>query len=143
MASNPLVGTWALVSTEWRRADGRHANPFGEGAVGILTYDDAGFMSAQIMRASRPALAPDSPAGIETAMSSAVAGYVAYFGRYTIEPGAKRVDHEVIGSAFPAWVGTTHQRHFETDGETLTLRQDFTTVDGVAVAAATTWRRVA
>jgi hypothetical protein len=45
------------------------------------------------------------------------------------------VNHEVTGGAFPAWVGTTHQQHLETAGETLTLRQDFTTVDGVAVAA--------
>jgi hypothetical protein len=144
MMDRRLVGTWALVATEWRRADGRHANPFGPDAVGVLTYDAAGNMAAQIMRAGRPSAADDhvgGHAGIEAAMAAAVPGYIAYFGTYTLDDdGVLR--HLVAGSAFPAWVGTEHARRYRVEGDELTLMQDFTTADGVAVAASTTWRRV-
>ncbi len=140
MIDERLVGTWALVATEWKRADGRHANPFGEGAVGVLIYDAAGSMSAQIMRGARPDAAGDR-AGIEAAMASAVPGYVGYFGTYTRD-GEGVLHHQVVGSAFPAWVGTEHARRYRIDGDRLTLMQDFVTADGVEVAASTTWQRV-
>jgi hypothetical protein len=141
MIDERLIGTWALVATEWKRADGRHANPFGADAIGILTYDAAGNMSAQIMREARPALPEGAHSGIEAAMAAAVPGYIAYFGTYeVVEPGL--AVHDVAGSAYPAWVGATHERRYVIEGDALTLMQDFTTVDGVAVSASTTWRRL-
>ncbi len=137
---NELIGTWAFVASEWKRADGKHANPFGAGSVGVLTYDAGGYMSAQIMRADRP-LGPDIAPTIDAAFASAVPGYLAYFGTYEISGAI--VSHTVIASSFPAWVGSQHHRRFEIDGDRLTLSDDLTTSDGVAVAASTTWRRVA
>ncbi len=139
---NELAGTWALVASAWRRADGRHANPFGAGAAGILSYDDAGNMSAQVMRADRPPPAAGQPAGIDTAMTSAGAGYIAYFGTYEIDGTRGVVTHTVIGSAFPAWVGGTHNRRFAIDGDRLTLSDSVTAADGTAVEASTTWQRI-
>jgi hypothetical protein len=141
--SNPLIGTWALVSTEWKRADGKHANPFGPGAVGILTYDAAGYMAAQVMRAERPPVPDTHARDIDAAMASAFAGYIAYFGTYEIDETASVVRHRVTASAFPAWVGGEHQRRFSFDGDRLTLSDDVTASDGVAVEASTTWQRVA
>ena len=143
MATNELAGTWALVATEWRRADGRHGNPFGSGAAGILTYDAAGNMSAQVMRADRPATPAGAPAGIDAAMMSAFAGYIAYFGTYEIDSARSVVTHTVIGSAFPAWVGSTPNRRFTIDGDRLTLSDSVTAADGIAVETSTTWRRIA
>lgn len=142
MTTNPLVGTWAFVASEWKRADGRHANPFGAGSTGILTYDATGNMSVQIMRADRQR-GPDLPPTIDAAFAAAVPGFLAYFGTYEIDESRRVVTHSVIASSFPAWVGTQHQRRFEIDREQLTLRDDLMTSDGVAVAAATIWRRVA
>jgi len=161
---NALTGTWALVASEWKRADGKHANPFGANAVGVLTYDAGGYMSAQIMRADRPPGTNIAPT-IDAAFASAVPGFLAYFGTYEIsaspplragqrlaleresgpasEAARGVVTHTVIASSFPAWVGGQHHRRFEIDGDQLTLRDDLTTADGVAVAASTTWRRVA
>ena len=139
--SNPLVGTWALVSTQWKRADGRHVNPWGDGASGILTYDDAGYMSAQLMRADRPEQPAGQPAGIDAAMAAAVPGYIAYFGTYAIR--GEVVEHTVIGASLPAWAGTVHRRRFTLSSAELTLRDDVVSSDGVAVEAATTWKRVA
>jgi hypothetical protein len=142
MGEERFVGTWALVATEWRRADGRHANPFGDGAIGILTYDEAGHVSAQIMRADRPSPAV-THAGIDTAAATAVPGYIAYFGTFDIDRAARVVTHHVLASAFPAWVGQDHARSFSFEGDRLTLSADVVSADGVAVAAATTWQRVA
>ena len=135
-----LIGTWALVATEWKRADGRHTNPFGSEAVGVLTYDASGNMAAQIMRAERP-MVEGAHAGIESAMASAYPGYVAYFGTYELDADGV-LQHHVVGSAFPTWVGADHARRYHIDDDTLTLMQDFTTADGVAVAASTTWQRI-
>ena len=142
MTTNELTGTWALVATEWRRADGRHGNPFGPNAVGVLMYDAAGNMSAQVMRADRPP-SPVEPAGIETAMMSAVAGYIAYFGTYEIDRANGVVRHDVVGSAFPAWVGGTHNRRFAIEGDRLTLSDSVVAADGTAVEASTVWERIA
>lgn len=142
MPASDLIGTWALISTEWKRADGTHANPFGEGATGILIYDASGYLSAQIMHAARPAADPGPPAGIDAAMAAAVPGYVAYFGAFAVDDVAGTVTHRVIGAAHPSWVGLEFARQFAIDGDVLTLRDSLTAADGVAVAAATSWRRI-
>jgi hypothetical protein len=138
---NDLIGTWAFVASEWKRADGKHANPFGEDARGMLMYDAAGYMSAQIMRAERPPAADFAPTS-DAAFASAVPGFLAYFGTYEIDAMRAVVTHRVIASTFPSWVGSQHHRRFAVEGDTLTLSDDLTTSDGVAVAAATVWRRV-
>jgi hypothetical protein len=139
---HPIVGTWAFVASEWRRADGRHANPFGEGAIGVLTYDDAGYMTVQIMRPDRPPLPEATPATLDQAFASGVPGFLAYFGTYEVDAAAGVVSHRVLASSFPAWVGASHHRRFEIAGDTLVLRDDLQAADGVAVAASTTWRRM-
>jgi hypothetical protein len=136
-----LQGTWALVATEWRRSDGRHANPFGAGAVGILIYDGAGNMSAQVMRADREPAAGNT--GIDTAMGNAFPGYIAYFGEYDVDEMNSTVRHRVVGAAFPAWVGNDVVRGFRLDGNTLTLTDNVVSADGVEVFASTTWQRIA
>jgi hypothetical protein len=140
--ANPLIGTWALISTEWRRADGRHANPFGDGAVGVLMYGAAGYMAAQVMRAERPEVPAEAARDIDAAMAGAFPGYIAYFGTYEIDEQADAVRHRVIASAFPAWVGGEHRRRFIIDNDRLTLTDDVLAADGVAVVASTTWQRV-
>jgi hypothetical protein len=139
--SDLLRGTWALVATEWRRADGRHANPFGANAVGVLIYDGAGNMSAQVMRAGRPAL--DGHSGIDTAMANAVPGYIAYFGEYEVDESQSTVRHSVVGAAFPAWTGHEVVRGYLLDGDILTLTDNVIAADGVEVFASTTWQRIA
>lgn len=143
MSAALLIGTWALVASEWRRADGRHANPFGAGATGILTYDAGGYMAAQIVRAARPAPDAGAPLTIDAAMAAAVPGVIAYFGTYEVDETAGVVVHHVIASAYPPWAGLTHRRRYSFERNTLTLADDLETADGVAVAASTTWERVA
>jgi len=103
-------------------------------------YDAAGHMCAQLMRAGRPPATDGAPSGIDAAMAAAVPGYIAYFGTYQIQDDV--VLHSVVGASLPAWAGTTHRRRFSVSGDTLTLRDSVVAMDGVAVEAATTWRRV-
>jgi hypothetical protein len=142
VSASELIGTWALISTEWKRADGKHANPFGQDAVGVLIYTASGYISAQVMRADRPAPGEDQPAGIDTAMASAFPGYVAYFGSFAVDAAAATVKHHVIGAAHPVWAGREFARRFEIEGDVLTLRDALIAADGVPVDASTTWKRV-
>ena len=141
MPQHAIVGTWALVSSEWKRADDLHANPFGAGSTGVLMYDASAHMSAQIMHADRPPVA-NAPSTIDVAFAVAIPGYLAYFGTYEVDEAAGAVSHNIIASSFPAWVGESNRRRYSIEGDTLTLRDDLTTADGIAVAAATVWRRV-
>src|SRR4051794_8129238 len=45
-----LLGAWRLVSWEAFDSEGQITYPLGRGAVGQLLYDQAGRMSAQLMR---------------------------------------------------------------------------------------------
>jgi hypothetical protein len=50
MASNPLIGTWRLVSWENTDANGHTSHPLGEDAVGYIMYNPDGYMFVAIMR---------------------------------------------------------------------------------------------
>src|SRR5882672_5916133 len=48
MGKEDFVGTWHLVSSEFRRADGAVTYPIGKDAVGLLIYTAEGYMAAQL-----------------------------------------------------------------------------------------------
>lgn len=56
MNVDSLVGTWRLVSFEVLDAEGRRAFPFGEDAVGFITYTADGRMAVQFASTNRPRL---------------------------------------------------------------------------------------
>ena len=53
MTSNPLVGTWKLVSWENRSLDGQVSYPLGEDAVGYISYSQDGYVFVAMMRSDR------------------------------------------------------------------------------------------
>jgi Lipocalin-like domain len=58
MTSNPLVGTWRLISWETRSVDGQKISyPLGKDAVGYIMYNEDGYMSVAIMRPNRVRIA--------------------------------------------------------------------------------------
>ncbi len=123
-AERPFVGTWHLLSSEFRLADGRVHYPLGHDATGLLIYDALGNVAAQLMQVGRRNLS----SGLETAerlatIQAAFDGYTAYFGTYTLHPDQSLIIHHVQASLFPNWVGTQQKRfyHFSDDGNQLTL----------------------
>ena len=121
MASNPLAGTWRLVSWENRSVvDGRVSYPLGEAAVGYLLYGDDGYMSVSIMSPERLVFAADDLlSGTHSERAQAASTYVAYCGRYEFR--GDTVVHRVELSLFPNWVGVEQERHVEVSEDTLTL----------------------
>src|SRR5215210_709745 len=76
-----LVGTWRLVSILDSLPDGRTASWMGEHPRGLLMYDAAGHVAAQLMDPARPhfrGIGADAP---DTAVRAADIGYYAYYGR--------------------------------------------------------------
>ena len=54
MTSNPLIGTWRLLSWENRRVeDGQVSYPLGKDATGYIMYNDDGYMFVAIMAPHR------------------------------------------------------------------------------------------
>jgi predicted ATPase len=80
MGKEDLIGTWHLVSSEFRHADGEVTYPIGKNAVGLLIYTAKGYMAVQLMRTDRPTFASnDAFQGTPEEIKAAYEGFTAYF----------------------------------------------------------------
>jgi Lipocalin-like domain len=142
MEDNPFVGTWRLVSAEFRRADGAVLHLYGRDPVGMLVYDVQGHMIGQIMRRDRPALpASKQVANALEDYQAIIKGSVAYFGTYEVDFVAGTITHHVQGSLIPDWVGIGQVRLFAFAGERLTLRTPSTPLHGTTLEGVLIWER--
>ena len=119
-----FIGVWKLLSIE-TLVDGNVLYLYGEHPVGRLTYDEAGRISAQIMRPGRQSSVTD-PDAISCASADELRqiaeGYIGYYGSFTIDEENKTVIHHVEACTLPAWIGTDLKRQYEFDGPRLALR---------------------
>lgn len=119
-----LIGAWKLVSFEVS-VDGSVLRPYGEHPIGRLTYDEAGRMSAHVMRPGRESSVHD-PGAVATAnyeeLRQIADGYVGYCGTFTLDEESDTVIHQVESCTLPAWVGTDQRRQYEFVGAHLVLR---------------------
>lgn len=119
-----LVGAWKLSSFEVS-VDGNVLHPYGEHPIGRLTYDEAGRMSAHVMKPGRKSSITD-PLAVTSAscdeLRQIADGYVGYYGNFTLNEESKTVIHQVEACTLPAWVGTDQTRHYEFVGAHLELR---------------------
>lgn len=82
MTSNPLVGTWRLLSWENRSLDGRVSHRLGEDAVGYISYARDGYVFVAMMRPDRTEFAAgDLPRASAQEKVHAAETYVSYCGR--------------------------------------------------------------
>jgi hypothetical protein len=132
-----LVGTWRLVSYETVDEGGRRTRPYGD-AVGRLTYDRNGTMTAQVMRPNRAPVSLGE--GNAQQVRAAYIGYIAYFGMYEVAGDGDSVVHRVEGSLNPAWVGGIQVRRMRFDGNRLILQATVEKVGG-SVRHELTWER--
>ena len=110
-----FAGSWKLISIEG-------PNPLSEGkSVGILTYDNSGYMSVHIVRGDRPAFSNGRAKATDHEKASAFETYTAYYGTYTFEPENRVVVHHLEGSITPGQIGQNNIRYFELEGNRLTL----------------------
>lgn len=104
-----LVGTWRLVDYAF---DNHQIDPNrGAHPIGLLQYDTTGHMGVQIMPDRvRPKFAGPVPTADEA--RSALLGYTAYFGTYTVDDRAQTVTHHRQGSLNPTDTGRDLVRRF-------------------------------
>ena len=112
-----FIGTWKLVSIvepESEAARGPHP-------TGLIIYDATGHMAVQIMPDRvRPKYAGTLPTPDEA--RSALLGYGAYFGTYTIDERARTVTHHREGNIDPGGLGDFVRRYEFLPGDRIVLR---------------------
>ena len=108
-----IVGTWRLVHSIIIKADGKKEYPFGDDAIGYIYYGDTGVMAVQISRKERA----------EAKNASRLKhDYLAYFGRYEIDPDQQVVRHFVEGQLFPGSHPAILERKYRFEGDLMSLR---------------------
>ena len=128
-----FLGTWRLVSIV---SDGQMYPAYGDHPVGLIYYDSTGHMAVQVMPdRTRPKFAGRAPTPDEA--QSALVGYVAYFGTFTVNESARTVTHHRAGSLTPGMVGVDLVRRYEFDQKD---RLILTPVEAPAVHL--TWERL-
>ena len=130
-----LVGHWRLITFE--NFDEKGAARPAQWDTGRIMYDAAGNMSAQLMNSKRN---PLSQPATEAERAASYSGFVAYYGRYTIDPALNRITHHVEGALNPNWVKTDLVRYyaFSADGNRLML----SIKNGDRVTGTLTWERI-
>lgn len=114
---HPLIGTWKLLAQETRHPDQPPIASRGLSPDGLLIYTPDGYMSVQLARTDESAEQFYDRRDFGHVMS----GYHAYFGRYEIDEAAGIVRHHVQNSVYPPYVGSVQVRHYQLEGDTLTL----------------------
>jgi hypothetical protein len=141
MMQRSLVGTWTLVSWEFRDADGNVSYPFGRDASGYLTYAPDGYMWATIVSPNRVAFAsPDLRKATINEKVAAFDTYVSYCGTY--ELNGDTVIHHVRASLFPNWVGGDQKRIIEWVGDNLRLSTPPMPIEGKTQTVHLLWRHL-
>jgi hypothetical protein len=140
MTSNPLIGTWRLISWENRSLDGRISYPLGKDAAGYIMYSEDGYMFVAIMRPDRVKFAAGDLLGASTEeRAHAAETYVSYCGRYEFQGDS--VIHHVELSLFPNWAGLDQERRVEVTGNRLTLSTGPILLEGIQQTAHLIWER--
>jgi hypothetical protein len=143
VASNPLIGTWRLLSWENRSVeeDAQISYPLGEDATGYIMYNQDGYMFVAIMSPYRLKFAGgDLLSGTPEEEAQAEETFLSYCGRY--ELGEDRVIHRIELSSFPNWVGVDQERLMELRGNRLTLSTHPILMQGKQQSAHLIWGRV-
>lgn len=141
-----LVGTWHLRPREVRDTAGSLVpSPLGEDPIGSLIHDPDGNFAAQFMRRDRDddAATADQPltSAVTANNTGAVAGYDAYFGRYSVDDADGTVTQTLVAALSPGAVGQTITRAMTVEGDTLHIRVDTTTPDGEPATISLRWAR--
>lgn len=137
-----LMGTWELISTEERLANGtkRPYQGLGPHGKGYLMYAAHGHMCAELMNPDRPKWKKDGdPTPQEKA--SAFEGFTAYCGRFEVDEAKNIVYHLPDVAWRPGYLGTRQVRPYSFDGDLLTFSGKVEDVPGVE-SYAITWKKM-
>ena len=111
-----ILGTWRLVHSIEVGPNGEKHYPFGEDAIGYITYAESGVMAVQITKKVRPKGGPEPVAGKKD--------YLAYFGQYRLDIENAVVHHELEGQLFPGDHPNDLKRKYHFFEDKLSLKPD-------------------
>ena len=94
-----FAGTYRLVTTEVKDANGTWSQTPNFNRIGYITYSDTGYMGVTTMQKNRTRFAGDQPTPEEA--QEALRGYNAYYGPYTVNEEEKFVVHHRAGQINP------------------------------------------
>lgn len=143
-SASRLVGTWRLLSFVEERPDGQRvpSGRYGPNVAGLIVYDKAGNMTAQLVNPDRPRFdAENATLGTPEEVKAAFDGYNAYFGTYTVDESASTIRHRVLANLFPNAVGTEFVRKFTLEGNRLTLELPPMQIQGEQRIVKLIWQR--
>jgi Lipocalin-like domain len=139
--TNPLVGTWKLVSTAATSADGKSlVSPMGDHPTGFLTYTTEGRISLLITHEGRPNLSGDRLDSPIEERANAFSTMVAYAGRYTLE--GNRLTHHLEAASSQNWVDTDLPRIVTFTGKRVKLEAPLRERHGVVQKFEQVWERL-
>lgn len=107
-----LVGTWRLVSSVLRDANGAEKPYWDDKPAGLIVYTPDGHVSAQVYDSRRPRLGVPWETATAEAARRAFVGLSTYFGTYVVDTQAHTVTHTVEGAMAPDWVGMKLVRRY-------------------------------
>jgi hypothetical protein len=127
--TNSFSGVWKLDKWDFTDgATGQVSLPWNGRARGEFRFDEKGGVAVQMMHEDRPLESPiGGPSWAESLTPEerrqVLDGYVAYWGKYTVDDQTKTLNIQAEGSIRPGWAEGKQQRKFEfsADGKVLTL----------------------
>jgi lipocalin-like protein len=141
--STDIQGVWWLVSREdWTFSGERRIDSvLGADPIGILAYAKNKF-TAQFMKTDRTMDTANETFSAGQNNTTALSGYDAYFGSYSVDEDTGQVLHTIIGSILPGNVGLTVSRSLRADENKLIIQLETTSTQGEAITRTLTWKRI-
>ena len=143
MTKASFTGAWNLISSEMRTSGGQVQYPLGEDCAGRLVIDSEGNFSAQLMRMDRPKFASeDIVRGTDEEIRVAYQGFVSFWSKMEVDEAKKEITYVVEGSLFPNWLGHQNLRHYEFEGNRLTLKTPVFLMAEQEITGVLIWERI-
>jgi hypothetical protein len=138
--SHRIVGLWRLISREDYDDNGtRHIDPvMGPSPLGMLVFGPDHF-AAQFMNPDRATAQSSQASGPNN--SSAVNGYDAYFGSYSLDAAAGKVTVKLEGGLTAANIGQAFVRDIRADERNLWIQLRTNATDGTPITRTLTFGR--
>ena len=141
-ASQGLVGSWRLISSEGHSAYGSIVDYQWETPTGRVMCDANGRLSLHLTDPNRRNFeSGDFLRPTPDELIEAFTGYFGYFGSYSLDEDAGVVIFHVEGAAYPNYVGTDQKRFYKIEGNRLILRTPPERAGGADVTYYVTWER--
>ena len=138
--ANPFIGTWRLITIEYRADDGTVRFPFGKNLTGYISYNEEGYMFAMLQNNNRHEFpfgtATDSKLDEQAALRKE---FLSYCGRYEIQE--KKIVHNIEVCLYTDWIGAS-ERIYEFAGGRLILSTNPFLLDGKTTKTVAVWEKV-